>query len=207
MFGFIKNYSSLIIKFVVNQIALTLFGLVLYLSTYKITGLAVATSVFSLIFYCYLLIISSVEFGKRDKIRIESGRMEAKPLTGLYASLAANCVNIILALGIIVGKLFTNVKDGVVFGNIFEKLSLANDFLAETPSWSYNLLVIFQPLFNILNGMYMGIINTFSPNNSSAFLIALIPSIAASWFGYYIGMKDLPITKLFEARKSYQDNK
>ena len=75
---FIRKNSDLIVKMIVHQIGLTVFGFLLN-SCAGVSGnasLGIIFGIFSAAFYCFLLYILMWEYGTKDKIRIDAGRMQ-----------------------------------------------------------------------------------------------------------------------------------
>ena len=102
MLKFLKENADNVVKLLVNQIAMTIFGLLLSAATFSNKTLLLVTGILSILFYMYLLYTSAWDIGSRDKIRIDGGRMEKMPLKGLYLAIIANAVNIILSLVVII---------------------------------------------------------------------------------------------------------
>ena len=117
MFGFLKENSDSIIKLFVNQLGMTIFGLLLSFATLSNKTLLAVTGIFSILFYLFLLYSSAWETGAKDKIKVDGKRAVAFPLKGLFLSIAANAINILLAL-------LMNI--GYFLGNVFELKWAAN---------------------------------------------------------------------------------
>jgi hypothetical protein len=98
MLEIIKKNSSFIFKMIVNQIALTVFGLVLSVATYQNKPLHVFTGIFAIGFYLVLLYTMSWEAGIADKVRVDAKRIPYQPYKFAIISLAANSLNTLLAL-------------------------------------------------------------------------------------------------------------
>lgn len=99
--GFFRENSKLISRLFVNQIGMTVFGLVLTLAVMRAadnnTALTVAVSVFSILFYLFLIYTVMWEKGARDAVRFGSGKEEKKPFFAFRAALAASIPNLVLA--------------------------------------------------------------------------------------------------------------
>ena len=118
---FWKENSYDIVKMFINQIGMTIFGLIVAMATVSLSSkmeLAkgerwplLLGSVFGVLFYLFLLGYMTSEIGAKDGIRIEGKRMKFMPFKGLFMSLIANSVNLLLAVLAIVGKAcVTNVS-------------------------------------------------------------------------------------------------
>ncbi len=135
MINFLKEYSYSIFKMFVNQLGMTMFGLVLSMATHQNTTLHVAASVFSILFYMVLLYTMTWDIGNAEKIRIDNKRMVYKPLKGFYMSLVANIPNFLLALLAVIGY-------------------YGGGTLANGPEWAINLYGISKTVAFFLEGMY-----------------------------------------------------
>ena len=99
--------GAIIRKMVANQLGMSFFGLMVTMAAVASNNNTVilAVGLFSVLFYLYLLFYLCREQGKVDKIRIDGGRAEEAPLRCTMLSLAANSVNILLAVLAIICKL------------------------------------------------------------------------------------------------------
>ncbi len=173
-----KKYSYSAVKLFVSQIAISVFGLVLAIACAKIgKTMQVVSSVGAVVFYLFLIYTAMWEVGSKDKFGIEYGKFEAKPLTGLWIGLLANCLNLLLALVITVCLVFA---DGGVLSSIGGLSSSIAIFI---------------------EGMYSGILTLKIgelPLNSFAisYFIITIPAIVTSALAYYFGTKGYHFTKI-----------
>ncbi|MGI6202495.1 MAG: hypothetical protein ACOYID_03730 [Eubacteriales bacterium] len=177
MIKFIKDNSYLIFKMMVNQLGMMMFGLVLSMATYNDDKLHLATSIFAVGFYMVLLYMMCWEYGQKEKVRVDHGRLPYMPLKGLYMSLCANVINILLAIILLFG--YINVTD------------IEN----QQPSWAYSLYDSTRFFALVAQAMYIGIINmhmrvNHGQINPVMFFVIILPSLAASALGYYFGLKD-----------------
>ncbi|MFA6948202.1 MAG: hypothetical protein WCQ72_04410 [Eubacteriales bacterium] len=183
MFNFIRENSYTIIKMGVNQIGMTVFGLMLAMATSSNSYLLLLTSIFAACFYMVLLYTMSWDCGAKDKIRVDGGRAKYTPFKGVNMSLVANTINIILAVCIIIGyysAVWTTTADPVTGMALMEG----------TPQWASNLYGITNMLSGFLSAMYLGIIKYFLSQVPFAYLLAVIPSLCASGLGYYMGLNN-----------------
>jgi len=135
MINFLKDYSYSIFKMFVNQLGMTMFGLMLSMATHQNTALHAAASIFSILFYMALLYTMTWDIGYDEKIRIDNHRMAFNPLKGFYMSLVANIPNMILATLAVIGY----YGGGTVQGG---------------PDWAVNLFGISKTVSYFLEGMY-----------------------------------------------------
>ena len=79
---FFKENSYDIVKLLINQIGIAIFSMTLYFSIALIedanlkSTLNLLVSIFSTLFYYALIYTAAWEFGAKDKIRIDGGKME-----------------------------------------------------------------------------------------------------------------------------------
>ena len=100
---FFKDNSYEIVKLFINQIGITIFSLVLYTAASSIEDAALfskirmALSVFAILFFYALLYTVAWDYGARDKIKIDSGKLVESKFGGLKMALFANLPNFLLA--------------------------------------------------------------------------------------------------------------
>lgn len=174
--------SSLLSKLFIHQFGLTVFGVLLY-SAATVSGkqsLVIAFSVFSALFYLFLLYVLMWETGASDKIRIDGGRMKNDPLRGLKATLLANIPNYVFAVASTVGYLFINRNIVDSSGNF------------TSPEWAVNLYAISQTVGFYLNSMYAGIADGLGVSTAPYWLFVItLPSLIVCGTAYWLGTKEL----------------
>lgn len=181
MFLFLKTNSYMITKMMVNQLGMTIFGLVLAMATSQNEMLLLMTSIFSILFYMFLLYTMSWETGISDKIRVDAGRMAPKPNKFFLLSFIANILN--LLLGIL-----------AVFGYILIDKS-ADIWLH--PEWAVNLYSVCNAIARFIQAMYLGIVQYFTPNNPISLVLIVFPAIAVCGFGYILGLRGYSLRNIF----------
>ncbi len=134
MKSFLKENGYSIVKLFLNQIAITVFALMLSMATFSNRKTLLWVSIFSVLFFLYLNYSACWEIGAKDKLRIDAGRMPMKPAKGLLLSLFANVPNFISALLIGIGAAI-DTKFG-------QSMSMICDIVSR-----------------FLNNMYFGIMN------------------------------------------------
>lgn len=182
MWNFVKEHSYDAVKMFVTQCAISIFGLVLVLaSTYaKNRWLQVGTSVGASLFYLFLLYTTTWEMGAKDGISVQHGRKKAQPMKGLYISLMANAINFMLAIGIMLGLMLSDVS------------------FFKTLGWLCKLIDV------LCQSMYAGILTIQAggvPLNTYAFVYFLtpLPAIFICWLGYVLGSKNIFLIKPLSA--------
>ena len=183
MIKYIKENSKIITKLLLNQTGATILGFTI--SGFGVTrdSIFVFTSLFAITFYVSLIYSAMWEEGGKERIRIDGGRAEMKPLRGLWTSLIANIPNMILALCIIVGTIFGS-KDG--------------KFAWE---WAGSLGGICKSIAVFWEGMYTGLIQTYSPYNPIAYVLVILPAISVSTLAYYLGVNNKKLLGFLKKKK------
>ena len=181
MFRFLKENSGVIVKLIVYQAALTVFGVLLYnVSKFSQNGaIVIGISAFSALFYLFIIYTNIWEIGARDKIRIEGKRLAPRPLHGLWVGIAANVPNYLLAILSTVGYIF------------IDRTVTTAEGLFSTPVWAVNLYSISQFAGAFFNGTYLGITDTIGVYQHPLTLVIItLPAILATFGGYYLGTKE-----------------
>lgn len=183
MKNFLHNYSYSSVKMFVNQFAISIFGAMLSMASTAAENdtLAFGCSILAIVFYLFLIYTQAWELGAKDKISVDIGKKEYKPLTGLGVSALANIPNFVIAITFLfVLKVFP-MSD--VAANIRTIASL------------FNML---------LEGMYLGVLTTVKIGELPLitlwwmYFIITIPAMLTSWLAYYLGHKNKKFTTLFD---------
>lgn len=177
MWKFIKEYSYDAVKMFVTQCAISMFGLVLVLAAGLAENdtLSLLSSIGASLFYLFLLYTTVWEMGAKDGISVEYGHKSAMPLKGLYISAIANAINFVLAIGILLGLLASDITFFSKLGGICKTVDI------------------------FIQSMYAGIlklqITPGTPLNSMAFVYFLtpLPAMGISCLGYWMGTKNIRI--------------
>ena len=196
---FFKENSGLIVKLFINQIGIAIFAFMLYTAagSFEISDSSAALfvkvllSAFSMLFYFTLLYNIMWEIGGKDKIRIDSGRLERKASKGLIVGLFANALNIIV-IGIALLLLILNMITGL-------------DFLM-------SIFAVLNAIFRIFVSMYLGVImgiSAFAQQNTetyyliqtAGFLVFSFISALVIHFSYLMGLNDKRIFSSFKKEK------
>ena len=168
MKGFFRQYSYSIIKMFVNQIAIAIFGAVLGLATMAShnNALIIGVSVFSVIFYLFLIYTMTWEIGAKDRISVDSGKKEYHPHTGLLLSSLANIPNLLIAA-----------------------LFALTQAFSQTQEWAGSIRTVLIGISLFVEGMYCGITSRLDHCWWIYFLI-IIPTLLTAWFSYFMGFKN-----------------
>jgi len=186
---FLKNNSYDIVRFFIFQIGITIFSMLLYTaigvledaSTQLLVKLVI--SLLSIVFYLALVYTVSWDYGAKDRIRAEGGKIQFDKLKGAKLALFANVPNFILALASIVFILLYMLQLG--------------------EGW-YAAFGISTMILRLLASMYIGVLQaifaSFDNNVTISYLLQtvgflLLPmlTVLASHVGYSFGDKNLKI--------------
>ncbi|MBQ8352003.1 MAG: hypothetical protein IJY20_08195 [Clostridia bacterium] len=190
----LKTNSYTITKMLLNQFGIMLLGIILVNSlTAKLPQLSIIASLYTTIFFMYLLYVMTWEQGAKDRIRADNGSMRLDRLCGLKLSLFANIPNFLIVLCLLIGFLFGSC-------------------LAQH-AWAQGMFGIAHTIAIGWESMYTGFINTIlHPETTSsmsvgyliAYALAPIPPLAASTLGYIMGSHN---KRLFGFLGSKNNNK
>lgn len=184
---YLDNMSS-IHKFIINQIALSLFGIMItWPVSDKSLSLILVMGCFSSVFFCYMQYDNLWSLGALHRNRVINKRMEYVPLYGLKIATFAYIPSAVIILLCYVSRIFPGVE-------FFDNLYLIMD-------------VIFTFL---LNGMYSGfhialnevIGEGFANLLPWVFPLFLLPGLAVGTLAYYLGVNDKQIKCLFGMKPS-----
>ncbi len=175
MKSFFGKYSYSIVKMFVNQFAISIFGAMLAMATLTTDSnvLTIVVSCFAILFYLFLIYTMTWEIGAKDKISVDVGKKDYRPMTGLYMAMFANIPNLIIAI------LF----------------SVAYPFMA-TKTWAGTLAAVTNFASLLLQGMYRGITSVVYVSGKPmyniwwTYYLIIIPSLVTSWLAYYLGHKN-----------------
>ncbi len=176
MKNFWKDNSKTIKKLWLYQFAAAFMGIILsFVSANLSEVFTLLFSAVAIVFYLSLIYMVMWEAGATEKIRIDGGRADYKPLRGLLISSFANIPNFLLAVLILVGFLFGS-KNG--------------PFAME---WGGNLYFVARYAAILWESMYNGIVTLYSPNNPIIFVLMILPALFVCTLGYFLGLRNVKI--------------
>jgi len=180
----LKNNFHDILRLYINQIGIMIFSLVLYTAINMEDEMLnlrikIAISAFACLFYFVLLYTAAWDYGGKDRIRIDSGRLEENKLKGIGMALWANVPNFFLA-GVCALSYGLNMAFEIGF---FETLSnLFNFFVRFTMSMYLGVLQgIFYSLKDNVQLYYFW--------QSVGYFFVPTLAIIATHIGYTFGLK------------------
>lgn len=175
---FIKENFYDIVRLYINQIGISIFSLILYTATNIQDNeplnlkIKLAISVFSILFYYALIYTVSWEWGAKDKIRIDGGRMTPFKSKGALLALVANSANIIFAAVCALTQYLYQIGLGDGFGTVS---------------------MIFNLFLRLFASMYVGVLQAAFDNylaQSIGYIIIPAFAILVTHLGYTLGMKE-----------------
>lgn len=194
---FLKENSYDIVKLLLNQIGIAIFSLAVYVAPSAddnsvFAKFAIYLSILAVIFYFVLIYITAWDFGIKDKMKIESGKIEPTKNKGLKLGLFANMPNFILA-GI-----------AIVFMIIY--LASGNEVL-------YSLFFTLNLFVRFIGAMFLGIIQSvfsFLKNNNDlnylwqmvGYFVAPIFTVLVTHLGYELGRREIRILGFLNLNKN-----
>ena len=176
MKAFFERYSYDCVRMLLNQVAISVFGFAMAVTSIqaKSDTLLLVTGIAAVIFYLSLTYGTAWKVGSGDKLSVEYGKRPYRPLMGLWVSLVANSINLILGILITIGAL-------AGIGGL-ESIPRAIALLAQ--------------------GMYMGILAPVEIGGQAinhtwwVFLLIHLPAMLISLVGYIAGVKDFHLTRM-----------
>jgi hypothetical protein len=185
MLGFLKDRSYDIVKMFLYQIAIALFGISLAIATgsknasvdpsvVQPATLQIVTSIFSILFYLFLIYNLLWNIGAKDAHRFARKEPGVYRLAGLYMGLAASVVNILIAILIMLGNLLSDIPFFSNAGGVAATVGL------------------------LIEGMYTGLlairvggvpINSLWP----IWFVIILPMIATASLAYFAGLHEFRI--------------
>lgn len=172
---FFRYYSYSIVRILVDQIAIALFAVAIAIALAgKSMPMTVASSIFSIFFFMFMVAELSFRQGASDKEKTDLGRFKKNDLTGFYMGLIANIPNLVITLGF----------------NLFYFI----------PATRGSVSGVFGLIIKLICGEYLGLfsidigsmkLSSFPP----VYFLAIIPCIFAAWLGYYLGVNGRIVVK------------
>ncbi len=184
MLRFYKENSKIISKMFFSQLAIAILGLMLALATVANDTLLLFTSIFASLFYLYLIYSAAWEEGAQDKLRVDGGRAEYRPIKGLLISLTANIPNLVLAALAGIGYVLGRADFSIGW---------------EWASAMYGFASVFA---RYLQAMYLGLIQRFAPQNPLALFLIIVPTLFVAALAYFRGVRG---KRLFKVSKKEEE--
>ena len=179
-------------KMTLNQFGATFFGVMLVLAASAAqsqrTWLTLFASAFATAFYLFLIYTVLWEKGGQDRIRVDAGRAQRKPLTGFWITLAANIPNIVIGVTCVVTQLLMNPDNP---NQLAGKIN-----------------TIMRAICLLWEGMYAGFIayaTDIAPNHQVLLcigrLLIVVPALFVGTLAYYLGLCNRRLLQPFELKQ------
>ena len=179
-----KENKSLISKLIVNHIAMSIFGLIMAITTRFLANrngnktLYYIAGILAILLYAVVLYVNLWEKGASDKIRVDGGRMKRNIYTGLWITFLANIPTIIFGIFAMI--------------NCYIQSDLTGLLAAISPLYN-GMYTIFTDMQGLALGTY------FPP----VFMLLSIPALAIGTVSYILGLNGYKC--LFPEPKKQQD--
>ncbi|MCL2516997.1 MAG: hypothetical protein FWF15_00410 [Oscillospiraceae bacterium] len=171
MLNFLKENSYSIVKMMIYQFGLTVFGFMLSMSVGQNEFLQLVASIFAIIFYLFLLYSMTWTVGSKDHDKVSNKRAPYVPANGLYMSMVANAINFLAGIFMFTGYIVGG-KEGTLYG-------------------------VWNMITKLIQAMYLGLsINIPDEFHFIMYLLTPFPAIFICGLAYYLGVKDISILKL-----------
>lgn len=188
---FFKENSYDVVRLFINQIGIAIFSMIIYTAIGMVNidsdarlGIKVAVSVFAILFYFALLYTVAWDWGAKDKIRIDGGRLEPDVVKFKGAKIAflANIPNFVLSFisSLTVGLYILGVEGALGVSAIF------NIFTRLLMSMYLGLL---QGVFVFLNQQ----VYVYQFWQAVGYFFIPVFAIAVTQIGYSFGLKERKI--------------
>ena len=211
---FIKENFHDIVKLFINQLGVTIFSFFLYTAVGMIkddslkSGVNIAVSIISILFFCFLLYTVAWDWGAKDKIRIDGGRLQEFKYKGALLSLCANVINFIIAAIAFLTILIFMLSEPT---NWLFDASLQITIDKVSSNWILGVHSVFNVLMRFISSLYNGLLRGIFSGMNNAFLVSLYESIGffflplisifATHFGYVMGLKEKKIFGISKHKK------
>lgn len=187
--GFFSQYSYGMVKMLVNQLAISIFGGVLAMATSAAGNdtLTLVVSIFAVLFYLFLLYNMTWEIGAKDKISVDVGKKPYRPYVGVVMAVIANIPNLIIALAYAIGSTFATVNG--------------------------NVAAISKLIAMVAEGMYFGAISVIKIGDTAihhywwTYFLMTVPAIVTSTVAYLLGHRNFRFVAGYINKKLDNSNK
>ena len=189
MKGFFSQYSYGMVKMLVNQLAISIFGGVLAMATSAAGNdtLTLVVSIFAILFYLFLIYTMTWEIGAKDKISVDVGKKTYRPYVGFVMALIANIPNLIIALVFTIGTTFASTNG--------------------------NVAAVSKLVAMVAEGMYFGAISVIKIGGVAlhqywwTYFLMTVPAIIAATVAYLLGHRNFRFVAGFINKKLDTSNK
>ncbi len=191
--AFLKKNAHFIWRLILNQIGLTIFGLMTSFSAAAIDGAIagdgsvqrtcmICVSIFAILFYMFVDYTAIKEEGQKDKIRIDAGRLERDKWRGLKIVLISSLPNLILAVCV------------NVFGILGAESGLALEWAGSACGSAKIIALVIQAMYW---GVLLGLpgVSTIADIPNFFYAIIPLPAIICATLAYIAGLHDISLIR------------
>ena len=178
----LQGKTHLMVKFIINQFAISIFGIMVATPFLYNSSILALAGVFSVLLFYFILWYFVKEDGQKDGIKTSAKRFNGKIYAGLIYCAIAHIPSIFLAIINVVLTVVPNL-----------------------PTWLENVRMIINILVRLfLFGMFTGINSSLSEASTAfstlsdlgiTFLLYFIPTLLVCFIAYASGFKGKKITK------------
>lgn len=202
--NFFKANSYDIVKIYITQFGIAIFSTMLYLSAGMINAdntvawwISLIVSIFATGFFFALLYCSAWEWGGKDKIRADGGKLVIDKAKALKMGLLGNIPNFVLTILAFVAFLVCSYDKTSFIGPVGAICSMIIRFTASM------FQGIVQNSLSFLHGEGYGEFTFFIFEAVMFFALSLI-SVLVIHFGYIMGVKEKKIFSFMKNDKKYE---
>ena len=202
--SFFKANSYDIVKIYITQIGISIFSTMMYLSAGMIKAdstvawwISLIISIFATGFFFALLYCTAWEWGGKDKIRADGGKIALDTAKGLKMGLIGNIPNFIFTVIAFVAFIICNTNKESFIGPAGAVCSVIIRFTASM----YQGIV--ENSLSFLKGDGYGEFIFYIFQSAFFFVLALV-SVLAVHIGYVMGAKETRILGIFKSKKTYE---
>ena len=192
MKAFFHDYLYSSVKMLVDQLAISIFGVVLAMAAMAANSdtLVIIVSAFSIIFYLFLIYTMSWEIGAKDRVSVDIGKKPYRPHTGVLIALVANIPNFVVAILYSIG-----------YSSMGEKV------------WAGSMNAVLTAISALTEGMYRGLFTVWTIGGQSVFrfwwsyFLIILPCLLTAWIAYFAGFKNFRLVADYFNKKQNQEKK
>lgn len=202
--NFFKANSYDIVKIYITQFGIAIFSTMLYLSAGMINAdntvawwISLIISIFATVFFFSLLYCSAWEWGGKDKIRADGGKLVIDGTKALKMGLFGNIPNFVLTFIALIAFIVSSFDKNSFIGPIGAVCAMITRFTASM----YQGIV--QNSLAFLKAEAYGEF-TFYIFEAVAFLLLSLISVLVLHFGYTMGVKEKKLFSFMKNDKKYE---
>ncbi len=178
--SFFKDNLQKINRMIITHIAMSIFGLSIFLATNQMDKLMLPASIFSVVFYAVIVYTTMWEYGAKDKPAYDAGRKLNAGGTGFKICFFAELFWIVLAIAFAVSSQFDT--------SLAANVSTVVYFVEFLSSSCFTGIEVFIKNSVLKEGSAIAPLAV-----SGVYILGSLIISAAGAFGYVLGTKDITI--------------